>query len=727
MNQWGALSSTESADVGLRNITLIAKGIVIVGRFKLAAVPLAGFGEPAEMGRQGWDCLLGTNGGWIPELQPGVVGVDANLCPTVPCSQAGTEVDKWLCSGQCSRAKPCLWDVVADPEEKHNMAKSLPQVVAELNGTLARLERDAVAPYLPVANVNGSMCAAFQHRWGGYMGPWFRNQSSEDDYRHDSGVQHRLELRVEQGPQRAVLTKEQAVFSSLHAARDHLRSLRRRQGGLQSAVTVTVGAGVYPPLELLPSDSGTAAFPVTWQAAAHDGSAVISAGAAIPTTLFKPWSGHPGVLRADISSLGLNYGTMGEGGDTTGDCTSFARMGLNFRNASAVLARWPNVLPSTDNHTPGRYVWQKIETAGNSSFSVNSSDAVVHMVKWSEECEPWIHWYTKWDWSDTWAKINVTTTAAGVSTVTTLDRSYISATTGPVTVGQAKFIGVNLLCELDSPNEWFMDKTKGLLYFYPPVPLSAWGKDQVFLTQNLTAASVSANHTILRGLAIRHARGNGVLALNVAGVRVEDCQVSGHGQHGVVITGFQSGIDGSCVHSIGCSGIRIAGGVARTLTPGQCFATRNTVSDFALVKRTYQPGIFWNGVGNTYSHNSVHNSPHVCILGGGNMGQQPDSSPWGGSVVSGSGSQCTFDNNTLDTCAFECGDCAAFYTCGQAGQAWVNRGNLLTNSRFTNIGSRDAISGRPLSGAAIYLDVSVDLVRMNSYLSRELASRGACT
>ena len=101
---------------------------------------------------------------------------------------------------------------------------------------------------------------------------------------------------------------------------------------------------------------------------------------------------------------------------------------------------------------------------------------------------------------------------------------------------------------------------------------------------------MGANHTTLRGLAIRNARGNGVLALNVRGVRVEDCEVGGHGQHGVVITGFESGIDGSTVHSVGCSGIRVAGGVARTLTPGHSFATGNTVSDFALVKRTYQPG-----------------------------------------------------------------------------------------------------------------------------------------
>ena len=85
-------------------------------------------------------------------------------------------------------------------------------------------------------------------------------------------------------------------------------------------------------------------------------------------------------------------------------------------------------------------------------------------------------------------------------------------------------------------------------------------------------------------------------------------------------------------------------------------------------------------------------------------GRQPDSSPWGDSVESGSGSQCTFDNNTLETCAYECGDCAAFYTCGQQGQAWVNRGNWLKNSRFINIGTNDA-AGRPLSGAAIYLDV----------------------
>jgi hypothetical protein len=106
------------------------------------------------------------------------------------------------------------------------------------------------------------------------------------------------------------------------------------------------------------------------------------------------------------------------------------------------------------------------------------------------------------------------------------------------------------------------------------------------LTQNLTAVKITADHTILRGLAIRHSRGNGILALNVTGVRVESCEVSGHGQHGVVIAGMRSGVDNTTVRSVGCSGIRVSGGTARTLTAGKDFATGNTVSDFALVKRT---------------------------------------------------------------------------------------------------------------------------------------------
>jgi hypothetical protein len=238
--------------------------------------------------------------------------------------------------------------------------------------------------------------------------------------------------------------------------------------------------------------------------------------------------------------------------------------------------------------------------------------------------------------------------------------------------------------------QFFIDQHTQTLYFFPPIPLEQWAEGP-FITQHMFATDVSgASHITLRGLGIHYSRGNGLLAINVTGVRVEDCEVSGHGQHGIVMNGTDSGVDGCRVYSVGCSGVRVAGGVARTLTPGNMFATHNHIANFSLVKRTYVPGIFWQGVGNSYSYNTVVNGPHVCVLGGGN-----ENWPW--NVLHpevGSGSQCTFEGNTLDTCAYECApDCGAFYTCGQGGSAWVNRGNVLRNATFKNIG-----------GIGVYLD-----------------------
>ena len=41
-------------------------------------------------------------------------------------------------------------------------------------------------------------------------------------------------------------------------------------------------------------------------------------------------------------------------------------------------------------------------------------------------------------------------------------------------MGQAKFYGANLLCELDAVNEYFIDEVAHKLYFRPPVPLAMW-------------------------------------------------------------------------------------------------------------------------------------------------------------------------------------------------------------------------------------------------------------
>lgn len=163
------------------------------------------------------------------------------------------------------------------------------------------------------------------------------------------------------------------------------------------------------------------------------------------------------------------------------------------------------------------------------------------------------------------------------------------------------------------------------------------------------------------------------------------------------MNGTDSGVGSSKVYSVGCSGVRVAGGIPRTLDAGNMYVTNNHIANFSLWKRTYVAGIFWQGVGNTYSFNTIHNGPHNCMLGGGN-----ENWPWGQATSqSGDGSQCLFEGNTLDTCVYECGDCGAFYSCGQRGMAWVNRGNILRNGTFKNIGSWSVYLDDQMSGWTI--------------------------
>ena len=214
-------------------------GILLSGRYKFTTMPLGVYGEGGSnvagqdclaVRSHCWsaDCLLGTGGGWLPSrsLAAGAVGANRNGCPTVDCaavngSATAAAVDKWLCSGQCrcvcnsaacrSRGRreghynvmyrilsvdsnccmlgtgqrsveaPCLWDVVADPGERHNLAADarLAVVVASMRAQLVALNASVVPPYSPVRVAGVSTpalaamkCRAFRSR-GTEPWPWF--------------------------------------------------------------------------------------------------------------------------------------------------------------------------------------------------------------------------------------------------------------------------------------------------------------------------------------------------------------------------------------------------------------------------------------------------------------------------------------------------------------------------------------------------------------------------
>ena len=246
----------------------------------------------------------------------------------------------------------------------------------------------------------------------------------------------------------------------------------------------------------------------------------------------------------------------------------------------------------------------------------------------------------------------------------------------PQVMTGARFYGVNLLCELDAPGEVYIDDPTGTLYLVPPAgagPPSEWPANAVYVSKNETGLSlVNVSHVEMHGLTIHAALHNGVEASGVDDVVLWNLTVAGHGRHGIVMDGFDSGVADSLVYSVGGSGVRVTGGETYTMTYGNMWAIKNHIHHVGLWKRTYQPNLFWGGVNNTYAGNLLEDGPAMCIWGGGNAHEM-------GGILT------TFDGNHLNRCVTETCDQGAFHTCGDSGQAFTSWGNVMQNGIFENI------------------------------------------
>ena len=318
------------------------------------------------------------------------------------------------------------------------------------------------------------------------------------------------------------------------------------------------------------------------------------------------------------------------------------------------------------------------------------------------------HIYAEWDWADAYALVtDIRVDADGY-----VNLEYDGA---PSCKPYARWMGVNLLCELDAPGEYYVDEPTQMLYLYPPSPLDA-ATDVIMLgyqpdaVVNITDAVENAT---LTNVDVRDGRHAGIQVTGAKGVVIENVAVHSHGTNGIVVTNATNAVvRGNSVYEVGCSGIRATSGVTATLEKGGMLIEGNDVSRHARWKRTYQPGIFWGGVNNTFRNNNVSVAPHNCMLGGGDFGDE-----FGGV-------ETVFEGNTMADCTFETTDSGGFYTCGQGGYAFVNRGNVLRNNTFLRVRNTAGLGVQIASNQAIYFDDQMSdwLVTGNTFVECQVGT-----
>lgn len=249
------------------------------------------------------------------------------------------------------------------------------------------------------------------------------------------------------------------------------------------------------------------------------------------------------------------------------------------------------------------------------------------------------------------------------------------------------FFVLNLVEELDAPGEWWLDRSTGRLYLYPPSPLDN-ADLAVSLLEDPLLDVQDAAHLRLVDLVFEHARGNLVLANAVDDVVFWGSTFRGSGADAVRINGSDSGLNRCVVVDSGGAGVRLEGGDRPTLTPGNLFVRNTELARFGRWDRTYKVGVRIYGCGNVVEHNHFHDAPHTAILFNGNDHR--------------------LEYNLIERVVLEANDAGAIYT----GRDWGYRGNLIRYNLIRDIASvfdgavgvylDDAASGMTVFGNIIY-------------------------
>ncbi|MFC1672378.1 right-handed parallel beta-helix repeat-containing protein, partial [Planctomycetota bacterium] len=313
------------------------------------------------------------------------------------------------------------------------------------------------------------------------------------------------------------------------------------------------------------------------------------------------------VMQCDLKAKGItDYGELKVRG--FGQQASPPTLELYFDGKPMTLSRWPN---------EGFVGIRKLIDGGSKE---KGTPAVFEYEsdrhgRWTEAKNAWLFGYFHFLWADATIKVGSIDTAA--RTITTAEPYHYGGRGMNARQGII-YYAFNLLEEIDTPGEWYLDRDRGVLYFYPPSDPSRSAVEIGMMSKPMiTMKGVSTVR--VEGLVFDLARYNCILMEDSVNCLVAGCTVSRMAGSGITIRGgTDNGILGCDIHTIGRRASEVKGGDRATLTPAGHFVENCRIHFFGRIDRTYTPAIQLEGVGNRVAHNLMYNCPSSVMRIEGN-------------------------------------------------------------------------------------------------------------
>lgn len=460
--------------------------------------------------------------------------------------------------------------------------------------------------------------------------------------------------------------KTDGPFATLERARDGIRTLKQNNALPASGVQVILRGGIYSlatPFTLASQDSGTDQAPIVYRGFA--GETVRLVGGQVLTG-FKTVT-DPSILeRLDVSARGklLQVDLRAQGITHYGQASG-GGLELFFMEKPMPLSRWPNEgftrIPNVLGKTPVDVRGTKGTVEGLFTFSDDRPK------RWKQEKDVWVHGYWFWDWADQRQHVKTIDTEQRVIEIEPPYHSYGYRS------GQW-YYAYNLLSEIDLPGEWYLDRSTGILYFWPPSPIQQ-GQAMVSILPTVLSMN-DVSHVTFSGIVIEAVRETAITLTGGHSNRIVGCTIRNVGGSAINISGGSShGVMSCDIYQCGSGGVSLSGGDRKALSPAGHYADNNHIHHYGRWKPMYSAGISLNGVGNRATHNLIDNAPHQAI--------------------SFSGNEHLMEFNEIHSVCFESNDAGAIY----AGRDWTMRGTVIRHNYLHDI---SGLEGRGCVG--VYLD-----------------------